>query len=304
MNDFLPGEERYALRASLTPEERLGLRERLYPLLRRLVLQFTSGESSSVPVEAAQALLESLLFCLEQGLQAGGKDWRALLSEDPEEVYRAGLRLLEDKLAYGERLWQEVCANLPPVENRSMLDTLRSIGGFWRRYDCRYAAHEIPCDIDYQLCLPVPETLQGVDYVNAYLERLDGENRLLCRFPKDALEPVLNSYCRDYRGLLVNLYEPAVTNALGRVLLGETLDTLVISPEDCGRLEERLTHLNRTELKALMSRTAERLSDQLGLGDRRERSYLTACAGRLAPRIALVRDTGGLTGVFLNREPG
>ena len=299
MNDFLPGEERYALRASLTPEERLGLRERLYPLLRRLVLQFTSGESSSVPVEAAQALLESLLFCLEQGLQAGEKDWRALLSEDPEEIYRAGLCLLEDKLAYGERLWQEVGANLPPVEDRSMLDTLRSIGGFWRRYDCRYAAQETACDIDYQLCLPVPEILRGVDYVNSYLERLAWENRLLCRFSKDALETVLNRYCRDYRGLLVNLYEPAVTNALGRVLLGKNLDALTISPEDCGRLEGQLTHLSRTGLEELLSRTAERLSDQLGLGNRRERAYLRACAGGLAPRIALVRDTGGLPGIFL-----
>lgn len=304
MTEFLPREERYALRAGLTGEERLRLRQRLYPLLRRHALQFTSGESSSVPVETAQSLLESLLFCLEQGLQSRQEDWKALLCENPEEIFRAGLRNLEDKLAYGARLWQAVCANLPPVENRSMLDTIKSISGFWRRYDCRYAAHEIPCDIDYQLCIPVPETLQGVDYVNAYLERLAGENRLLCRFSKDALEPVLNRYCRDYRGLLVNLYGPVVTNALGRVLLGKDLDTLTISPEDCGRLEWQLTHLSRTGLEELLSRTAERLSDQLGLGDRRERSYLTACAGRLAPRIALVRDTGGLTGVFLNGEPG
>ncbi|MGM9593779.1 MAG: DUF6179 domain-containing protein [Candidatus Onthomonas sp.] len=303
MIDFQSGENRHALGVGLTREERLGLRERLYPLLRRLVLRFTSGESSSVPVETAQALLESLLFCLEQGLQADEQDWRALLSEAPEEIYAAGLRRLEDKLAYGERLWQAVCANLPPVENQSMRDTLRSIGGFWRRYDCRYAAQEVPCDIDYQLCIPVPESLQGVDYVNAYLERLAVENRLLRCFSSHVLEPVLESYCRDYRGLLINLYEPAATNALGRVLLGETLDTLIISPEQCEGLEGQLTHLSRTGLEELMSRTAERLSDQLGLGDRRERAYLRACAGNLAPRIALVRDTGGLSGIFLTGEP-
>ena len=143
------------------------------------------------------------------------------------------------------------------------------------------------------------EILRGVDYVNSYLERLAGENRLLCRFSKDALEPVLNRYCRDYRGLLVNLYEPVVTNALGRVLLGKDLDALTISPEDCGRLEWQLTHLSRTGLEELLSRTAERLSDQLDLRDRRERAYLRACARGLAPRIALVRDTGGLPGIFL-----
>ncbi|MGM9537561.1 MAG: DUF6179 domain-containing protein [Candidatus Onthomonas sp.] len=300
MGSWIDMEETAALSACLTEAERHRLQVRLCPLFRRHALQFTGGESSSLPAETAQALLDSLLFVLEQDLQARREDWRGLLTGDLEPVYRAGLDRLSDKLAYGEGLWQRVCAGLPPVENRSMLDTLKSIGGFWRRYDCRFAATEIPCDIDYQLCIPVPETLRGVDYVNNYLERLAVENRLLRRFPRSVLEPVLRSCCRDYRGLLINLYEPAAVNALGRVLLGEELDRLVISPAERHRLEELLSHRSRAALEELLRRAAEALGERLGLRDRRERDYLAACAGGLVPRIRLVRDTGGLSGIFLD----
>jgi hypothetical protein len=80
----------------------------------------------------------------------------------------------------------------------------------------------VPCDIDYQLCRPVPEDLLGVEYVNEYLRRVVLENDFLRRFPKEPVIKLLENYCPDYRGLLINLYEPVATNALGSRSSGGT----------------------------------------------------------------------------------
>ena len=61
----------------------------------------------------------------------------------------------------------------------------------------------------------MPETLRGVDYVNDWLRRLCLEQNFLDRFDPALVRAVLDRSCPDYRGLLINLYEPIAVNALG-----------------------------------------------------------------------------------------
>ena len=180
-----------------------------------------------------------------------------------------------------------------------MQDTLRGIGTFFRRYDVRFFAHEIPCDIDYQLAIPVEPEQKGVDYVNRYLERLTLENEFLRRFTRAAMEPILRRYCPDYWGLLINLYEPVATNALGLALLGEQVQALAISPAACRRLRERFAGRTFAEIGTMLDRAALRLSGETALCGA-ETEYLRAWAKRLAPRIETAARYGGMDGIFLS----
>ena len=289
----------FALQAGLTARERQRLEAQLYRLLAQQVRAYTGGDSSSVPVEIAEALLQSALYCM--GVCAGGDpaQGRRLLERGVDNAYAAGVQRLELKLAFGRTLWQRACDRLPPVENQSMLDTLASIGTFWKKYDCRYFAHEIPCDIDYQLALPVPEALCGVDYVNHYLDQLLAENDFLRHFSAEALIPVLNRHCPDYRGLLINLFEPVATNALGRTLLQLDPLPLSICPADCERLRALLDPLPLPELRQRLQDAALALVEQLSIRRERTAATLRDFAPQLAPRIASARDTGGMNGIFL-----
>lgn len=69
------------------------------------------------------------------------------------------------------------------------------------------AAHEVPCDIDYQLSESVDPKLMGIDYVEAYLAQLLSEARWIARFDVGSCVAVLERACPDYRGLHVNLYD-------------------------------------------------------------------------------------------------
>lgn len=257
--------------------------EELYLFLARRVALYTGIDHSSLPKDLAQELFESTAFTLEQGAGAPGNSLNA--------QFAAGLAVTKRKLEYGRKLWQAVRDGLPKIENLSLRETVKSIGFFWRRYDCRFFAHQIPCDIDYQLCRPVPETLQGVDYVNRYLSQLYVENEFLGHFDPQGAIAVLRAYCGDYRGLLINLYEPVATNALGLALIGGDVSALDISP----RQREEIGEVLRREGAERLGGAAEKLCTLLNIQSKAGREYLSGLATDLIPRI---RQTD-LEGIFL-----
>lgn len=261
---------------------RLGDAEELYAFLARRVGLYTGLDHSSVPTALAEELFASAAFTLEQGRNTPGS---------LEERFTAGLATTRQKLGYGKTLWQAVRESLPQAENRSLWDTVKNIGAFWRRYDYRFFAHQIPCDIDYQLCRPVSEALQGVDYVNAYLERLWMESDFLNRFDPYNVKCLLTAYCGDYKGLLINLYEPTATNALGLALLGEDFSKLNITPEQ----REEIGRALRREGPERLEAAAEKLTALLGLQPKAAKEYLKGLGADLSPRLR----AAALNGIFL-----
>ena len=277
----------------LTPEEQLSFQIWMWGLLAHHTALYTMGDSTSVPQKTAEELLESLLYTL--GAAESEPDRiRELLSDDPELAYNKGVRILEEKVEEGKALWEQVCLNLPDLKNQSLHDTLSSLRGLWRRYDFRYFAHQIPADIDYQLSCPVPESLQGIDYVNEYLRRLLAESRFLCRFAPDRAASVLCSSCPDYRGLLVNLFEPVAVNAMGLVLTGRDPLTLAITDADREAIRAELGRPGPAMVTA-----ACRLCEVLEVRDKEEQHCLVRLAASLPPRIQVAMECGDLSGIFL-----
>ncbi len=197
------------LSVTLSPAERELLQGRLLELLAHQIRLYTHGESSSVQVELAQELLDSICYCLGVSTEEPGRRGRELLRLDMVQEFHAGREAIRQKTEYGREKWREVCDSLPSVLNVYLLDTLKKVGKCWKRYDILFFAHRIPCSIDYPLSQPISETLLGIDYVNAYLEQLERENRFLTGIPAGRLKELLDRSGFDYRGLPVNLYELA-----------------------------------------------------------------------------------------------
>ncbi len=265
---------------ALSPEDALRVQEALWALLRRQA-QLYAPESSSLPSETAAALAESTLLTL-----GTDRDPCVLLAPNLPEKFRQGQRRLRQKLELARRLWQTAWATRPEIENRSLLDTLNSLKHFPDRYDLRFFAQEIPCDIDYQLSQPVPETLRGVDYVNEWLRRLCLEQDFLGRFEPALVRAVLDRSCPDYRGLLINLYEPVAVNALGLALLGDDPRSLTVSPPRRQQLEALFAGLPALEQNRVLTAGATALCAALDIRSAALRSYVQATALALGPRLA------------------
>jgi len=280
------------LQAPLSEAERARLGELLLDFMARHTARYTAGGSSSLPVDTAQALLTSLRFTL--GLDDPARQ-RALLETGFEQGYREGVAALQQRVARGKRLWAAVCAHPPEVTNRAMANTLKALGGFWRRYDVLFFAAELPCSIDYPLADPVPETALGIDYVNLYLTRLALENDFLRRFSHDAVWGVLCACCPGPERQLINLFEPVAANALGRALLGGESGALSVTAAERGRLEGLLA------APGALTSAAQTLSRRLSLSPA-QAVYLGQYASALTPRAALACSSGGLDGIFLTAK--
>lgn len=285
----------------LSPEEQLYLRQQLFTLLARQTKAYTAGDSSSVPIEIAGELLHSICFTLHI-LPEEASSYRPLLHQDLGALLSAGMQELQRKMEDSKTLWTALCTHLPPVTNIAMTDTLKSIGTFWKRYDYRFFAHEIPCDIDYQLSQPVPEQLQGIDYVHEYLKRMAIENDFLRLFREEAVIPLLRAYCPDYNGLLINLYEPVVTNAAGLALLQKEVTPLSISPDDRSRLHQLFFPMTQNEIRDTLSWGADQLAKALHIHTPAAKEYLRTCIIQLTPRILSARDHGDLSHIFLTAK--
>ncbi len=289
---------REAIQNTVSFEEEARLRESLYVFLAEQTEKYTCGESSSLPVETAERLFASLCYCLGLRPEDGAQGLAPLVGRDIHAAFAEGQERLEKECKRGKRLWNILSSRLCTLDSISMQDTFRSIGGFFRAYEPRYFAHEIPCDIDYPLALPVEGAVQGVDYVNVYLESLAAENDFLRHFRLERVQALLASHFPSYKELIMNLYEPVATNALGLTLLGEDVSKLGIGAYGCRRLQASLCERGEEGVAAALCGAALTLSQAMGMRGR-EAAYLYAYANLLAPRVSVACYGGGMEGIFL-----
>ena len=259
--------------------------------------KYLAGDSTSVPVETAQELLRSLVYTLRLALPAEGLPERALLTVELTGLLRRGQTVLQEKTEQARALWAKACLTAPPIENLCYRDTLTGLGRFFGRYDLWYFAHRVPCAIDYPLCIPVSEELQGVSYVGEWLRCLLLENWFLGRFPAENVTALLERSCRDYRELPLNLCEQPLINALGLAALGRPVFPLSFSAEERARLAETLR--GSDDLGAALKAAARAVSAQLAPCPPGAAAYLEAVGLLLRPRLETALRTDGLCGVFL-----
>ena len=242
-------------------------------------------------------MMASILYTLRLDGAEPGERGRQLAGADLEEELLRGQKRIRRKMQFARRLWQRLAVSGAAGESRALGATLLGIGEFWRRYDWRFAAHEIPCGIDYPLALPVPESLQGADYLTEWLSRLDTEVRFQSAFPAAARSAAWDRFHPERYDLPLNLYEPLAADALCLFALGREVRALMVGPGERRAFAGRLALLTEGETEAALRRWAEGLGETLELPEGRDRRYLTDYARTLLPRIRTAA-AGGWPGIF------
>jgi hypothetical protein len=294
------------LDGTLTKEDLEAIQAKLWRLLGQRTEHYTMGDSSSVPVETAEELLKSICFTIGLYIKARGQSSVSLLkTANMQELLQAGWAENESQIEIGKKLLRKVRDNAPQVESISYQDTLAQIEDFFKKYDYRFFAHEIPCDIDYQLCHAVPDVLQGIEYVNEYLRHLLIENQFCAHFDAEKMILLLKSSCPGYKELSINLYEPVAINAIGLAMLDREILALDITAQDRDELSNRFKGWTSARAIEELNRSADKLYRSLHFEDVSVSKYLLMMAVKLYPRIEAALPTGRLEGIFpsLSSEP-
>lgn len=281
--------------SAFTQEEVHRLQAALWQLLKIQTASYTMGESSSVTVEVAGELLQSLCFTLQLHLTHTG-DFRALLTSEPSALLARAQQTLKREVGIGKLLLARAKDTAPALDSVSYQDTLNGIALFFKQYDLRFFAHQIPGEIDYQLAQPLPDSLEGIAYINEYLRRLCAENIFCSYFSAKHLDSLLQSISPEYGSLLINLFEPAAVNAIGLALLQKNVLGLNISAADRIELQALFRDKEQDSTLSLLALASKEVCRQLAIKDPLLQNYLLKTAQDIYPRLETATN---LEGIFL-----
>ncbi|MCI6634059.1 MAG: DUF6179 domain-containing protein [Clostridiales bacterium] len=256
--------------------------EALYSLLSAQCKSFTGGQSSSLSVETVEALLSSICFSLSCFANKYGQN--ALLKIPPEKALEGARDILKKRIQLCKTLYLTLLRLPFQPDNVSYRDTVNGMENFFKKYDYYFFADQVPCDIDYQLCLQVNENLWGVEYLTEYIKRLICEGRFCGAFQRYEITALLANFGSRNDELLINVFTPVLSNALGRALLGNDISTLEVTPDGIEKLFSMFAGLKYEEALPIVDKASKLLCSRVGFtGYNTE--YVTESARTLIPRI-------------------
>lgn len=275
--------------------------EKIWRVLERQAGRYNGCDSTSMTVEKAQSLLESILYTIEFMICEGTAP-KEILDGDMEFLIRKGQELLKKKCQDTKIEWKLMCRTLPQIPNVYFLSTIRNLGIFFERYDLYYGAHLIPCSIDYWPMHPVSERLKGISYMEEYIRRLQMENDLLNWFERKDVISLYKKYVPDYTEDLFNLCEPVLTNAIGLELIGQDIRRLHISAAGQAHIYQMLAHRPGDEVHMALEKAAGSVCRKMGMHEQREQEYLVSTVSGLSARVCEALKYQDLSNIFINGE--
>ncbi len=257
--------------------------EELFALLRERAERYTMGDSTSIPVETARRLTESIVYCAD--LNRRFPDPGAPADAPLSKRWRAGVSKAKRLAARAKLLMHQARRMPPPVQNIACKDTLDALPAFFRSYDADFFAHEIPCSFDYPLCHPVTDTLLGAEYIAEYLRRLLTESQFLRAFPEDALRALYKRYYDDCDGLLVNLYLPAAEMAILCALAERPVRSLSLDADGYAAAGRVIAQTDEKAARATLLTASERVLGEINVAGAMHAEYMRLTALDLMTRL-------------------
>ena len=231
--------------------------------LAHQVERYNAGDSSSIRVEKAQDIMASNMFTigvLLKTYQYPDDAITAIQNEQIAELYQKGRKRIDTMVAATKAIHTKVLQNLADTKNVFYNATIiDGIKGFFKLYYPDYGAHEIHITADYPIYNRLPK-LAGIEFIHAYLNAICHENQFCLYFSSADIHHLLCGYEEDYQELLINIYEPVLTAAIGCVLAGTDTHGLDISENGATYLYSLFSGKTKTEIFFVIQNAAHELS--------------------------------------------
>ena len=224
-------------------------------LLAKQTEKYTGGESSSVKVDTAQNIMQSIFYSIGIYLKSFediDMSVEVLKQKPLFEMLRHGQELIRIQLDSAKKMFYEIRSDSIVTDNCAYNDTVPSgIQVFFSSYDVEFAAHDTPASIDYPLSNDKME-LAGIDYIYSYLQKLSLENEFCKNFMHHDIDCLLRGYDNNYKDLLLNIFGLVLTNLIGSLLVNKNTLQFNIKPLDRKFLERKLCDLSQNKLDTIL----------------------------------------------------
>ena len=269
-------------------------------LLAKKTESYNDGFSSSIRVEKAQSLMVSILYTIGLQLKTYPNPddaTSALKNESVAEFYWRGRERIDGMLASTKTVYAKLIHELAGIKNVFYRSTIKGgISGFFKVYYPDFAAQEIHITADYPTFTPMPK-LVGIEFIRAYVNKLYFENLFCGFFAPDDIHHLMCGYREDYQELLINLFEPVLTAAIGCVLVKTDPRRLDLTQAGVGSLCRRFAEIQKHEIVGYTRKAAQELTRLFGLSHGLEQ-YIQSCLPLIAEKIEAAAREQQLNRVF------
>jgi hypothetical protein len=259
----------------------------LVELMGKEAARYTNEESSSIPVEKAQELLQSITYCIGiylKTIRDGKEKLRLLQNESIQTLFLKGMEEIAKRKEEASKLLEQLQKKALDLNNIAYQDTIHhDLPKFFHDYEIEFGAHKLDTGIDYPLLRPITEYL-GMEYVEEYLKQLAMEDEFIGRFRADRINLLLQAFDKETEHMLINIYELVWTNVLGCWLADKNIYELELRNSDLVWLQDKLQDLSEKELFFKLEQVFTQISDELALKEEEKcygRGYLREAAIRL-----------------------
>jgi len=241
-------------------------------ILKDLIMRYTHGESTSVKVETAEEILNSIYYCIDAYMSSFiNPEYSISILKEKEirEIYEQGFELIRLCFQDTKTLYNEIVKNKLDVPLVAYNDTIdKALPDFFKQYEAVivFNAHDTMGSIDYPLVFD-DMNISGIFYIKQYLEKLEIETKFCSIFDREDTIKVLENYGKAYNIVyteaLINIFEILINNSICSVILGNNANGLIISEFQSKLLKEKLSSLSFFQLSYLVNEAVEKIIETL-----------------------------------------
>lgn len=259
--------------------------------------KYTSGESSSVPVETAESIMKSVNYTLGVYLKKIPEPDDALYEIKKKGItqcYLDGLELLKSNVKRARLLYEQVKNSIVKTDNYAYNSTIiGGIQGFFKLYDVEYSAQEIHITADYLVCM-YPYRYEGIEFIIRYLKNIWCENRFCNKFSKNNIQRVMSFHAIDYndnvRDMMFNIYEVVLAYSIACAVADNDILSLTLSDDGKEKVNKLLSQENSENIYGLdLTEYAIKVLDTIN-ADEEVRSYTLMVCNSIINTILLISE--------------
>lgn len=239
----------------ISDNEKEEISKKVLELLIHRVKIFAGAENSSISTDMAENIMKSNLYTVGIYLKRFLPDEGIIkiVNESFMDMYDEGKKLIYRKIKVAKSLYYKVIKSKLFTENETYNLTIDGgISGFFRIYDPEFEAYNIKITADYPLYSNIIGKYEGIEFIEMYLQSICYENEVCNIFLPYDIESLLYRYSKEYKGLVINIFQLVLIECIGCVIGGEECSRLEVSSEALERIYSKMADKSRIELQDMI----------------------------------------------------
>lgn len=290
----------------LTEDDIVNLQSQSLQLLDKMVYKYNGNDSSSIRRDISKEILNSNNYTIGIYLKTFKNPDEALneiKKKGLEIAYQEGRKKIDRMLKVIRLMYIKVKQNKLNIENDTYNDTIiGGIQGFLKIYNPDFKAQDMKITADYPLYNDLIGKLNGVEFINEYLNSLYFENLFCMKFSEERIEYLLYGYSHDYKELIINIFEIVLLEVIACRLVQRDMHDLIISTAELNEIYSILKNKDKGEIEHIVNEVYIDICNELILNNEGLQEYIKKNLSSVIEIIINATEQNTLDKIFITQK--